>query len=123
MVPGAPIWRATATFSFAAKSSLLIDARATSLFRFAAAGNAEHDLRDAPHLDFLGAFGDAIAPMMPENMLEGLVARIADRSVHLHRAVGRVAHQPIRAVVAHRDLIGKTPRHFLLRHLIHLPRG
>src|SRR5262245_26201217 len=66
---------------------------------------AEQVARDAAHLDLLGALGDAIAPVMPVDVLERPVARVAEPPVHLHRAVGRVAAESIRPVVAHRDLV------------------
>src|ERR1700722_17247717 len=98
--------------------------RRALLFRyFPVLEKSEQVLRDAPHLDFLRALGDAVAPVMAENVLERLVPRVSDRAMHLHRAVRRVADQPVRAVVAHRDLVGKLERDLRLRHLIHLPRG
>src|SRR5271166_10834 len=75
--------------------------------RFAAAGDAEQDLGDPPHLDFLGAFGDSVAAMVAKDVLEGLMARVADRAVHLHRTVGGITDQTIRSIVAHCDLVGE----------------
>src|SRR5277367_425933 len=94
-----------------------------SFLRFRSAAETEKNLRDAPHLNFLRALRDAIPPMMAIDMLERLVPRIAHAAMHLHRAIGSLANQPIRAVIAHRDFVGETPRDFRLRHLIHLPRG
>src|ERR1035437_6385218 len=54
----------------------------------------EQILRHAPHLDFLRSLCDAIAPVMPENVLEWLMPRVPDRAMHLHRAVRRFAHRP-----------------------------
>src|SRR3546814_17445480 len=49
--------------------------------------------RDLPHLDLFGALGDAIPPVVPINMLERLVARIADAAMDLHRAIGGFADE------------------------------
>ncbi len=57
---------------------------------------AEEEAGDLAHLDFLGAFGDPAAPVMPVNMLERLVPGIADAAMHLHGAVGGLTAQPVR---------------------------
>src|SRR5690348_7637537 len=72
---------------------------------------AKQNLRNPAHLDLLGALGDTVAAMMAVNMLEGLVARVAQAAMHLHRAVCRIAHEPVCAVIAHRDLIGEPLGH------------
>src|ERR1700683_3690389 len=64
---------------------------ASSLVGFFAMRKAEHDLRNAAHLDLFGSLGDAVAPMMAKNMFERLVPRVAAGSVHLHRAIRRIA--------------------------------
>src|SRR5438552_3014177 len=69
------------------------------------AAKTEHHLCDAPHLYLLRAFGNSIAPMMPVDVLERLVAGIAKATVNLHRAIGGLAYQPVRAIVAHRNFI------------------
>ncbi len=71
---------------------------------------SEQILRHAPHLDFLRSLRDAIAPVMPEDVLEWFMPRVPDRAMHLHRAVRRFAHQPVRPVIAHGDLVGKFER-------------
>jgi len=76
-----------------------------------------------PHLDLLGAVGDAVAAVVAIDVLERLVARVADRAVHLHRAIRGLADETVRAVVAHRDLVRDLSRYVGLRHLVHLPRG
>src|SRR5262245_57813229 len=60
-----------------------------------AAHVAEQVARHLAHLDLLGAFGDAVAAVVAVDVLERLVARVADAAVHLHRAVGRLADQAI----------------------------
>src|SRR5208282_1596811 len=108
----------------AAKSSLLMSvwrANASVFGLLPVLEKSEQILRHAPHLDFLRPLGDAVAPMMPEDVLGRLMPRVADRAVHLHRAVRGVAHQTVSPVVAHGDLVGKFQRDFGLRHLIHLP--
>ena len=42
-------------------------------------------------LDLLAPLGDAIPAVVAVDVLEGLVAGVADAAVHLHRAVGRLA--------------------------------
>src|SRR5688500_17130083 len=56
------------------------------------------------HLDLLRSLGDAVAAVVAVDVLERLVARITQAAVHLHGAVGRLADQPVRPVVAHRHL-------------------
>ena len=53
---------------------------------------AEHDLRDAPHLDLLRALGNAIAAMVPKDVFEWFVSRITNCPMHLHRTIGGVAN-------------------------------
>src|SRR5207248_873681 len=73
----------------------------TELPLFARAAVAEHLLRDAAHLDLLGAFGDAVAAVVAVDVLERHVARVADAAVHLHGAVCGVADEAVGAIVAH----------------------
>src|SRR5205085_3315771 len=56
---------------------------------------AEQESRHFALLDFLAAFGDAVAAVMPVDVLERLVARITHPAMHLHGAVGGVAAQPV----------------------------
>src|SRR5689334_16558481 len=79
---------------------------------------SEHVTRDAPHLDFLTALSDPVSPVMTIDVFEGHVPGISESAVHLHGAVGRVATQPVRDVVAHRDLVGDRERTVL----VHRPR-
>src|SRR5215472_4831971 len=104
------MWRATAVCSRALKSSFPICASVLLFSLLAVLEKSEEVLRDTPHLDFFGTLGDAIAAMVAEDVLERLVPRVSDRAMHLHRAIRRVTHQPIRAVVAHRDLVGELER-------------
>src|SRR5829696_8066729 len=64
---------------------------------------AEQVPGDVADLDLLGALGDPVPPVVTVDVLERLVARVADAAVDLHRAVGRLADEPVRAEVAHRD--------------------
>src|SRR5689334_24277277 len=72
---------------------------------------AEQVAGHPPHLDLLGALGDAVAPVVPVDVLERLVPRVAQPAVHLHGAVRGVAAQPVGHVVAHGDLVrlGERP--------------
>jgi len=79
---------------------------------------AEHVARHPPHLDFLGALGDAVPAVVTVDVLEGLVPRVAQATVHLHGAVGGVTAQPVGHEVAHGDLVGLGQRPVL----IHAPR-
>ena len=84
----------------------------------ALAHEAEHVSGDPPHLDLFRPLGDPVAPVVAIDMLERLVAGIAEPAMHLHRPVGRLAAQPVRPVVAHRNLVRDRER----AHRIHLPR-
>src|SRR5436309_6129360 len=66
---------------------------------------AEHHLGDAPHLDLLRSLRNPVPPVVPVDVLEGHMPRVADAAVHLDRLVRRVTDQPVRAVVAHRHLV------------------
>src|SRR5437867_5359091 len=66
---------------------------------------AEHHLGDAPHLDLFRPFRNPVTPVVPVDVLEGHMPRVADAAVHLDRLVRRVTDQPVRAVVAHRHLV------------------
>src|SRR6185369_4828326 len=66
---------------------------------------AEQVAGHPPHLDLLGALGDAVTPVVPVDVLERLVPRVAQPAVHLHGAVRGVAAQPVGHVVAHGDLV------------------
>src|SRR5581483_8557254 len=65
---------------------------------------AEPERRHLAHLDLLGAFRDAVAAVVAVDVLERLVARVAEAAMGLHRAVGCLAAQPVAPVIAHRDL-------------------
>src|SRR3954453_5459925 len=82
------------------------------------AHEAEQVAGDAPHLDLLGALGDAGAAVVAVDVLERLVARVAEAAVHLHGAVGGVAAQSVADVVAHRYLLADGERAVG----VHLPR-
>jgi len=64
--------------------------------------DSEKLLSNLAHLDFFGAFGDAIAAVMPIDVFERHVSRVADAAAGLHRPVRRVVREPVGAVVAHR---------------------
>src|SRR5437764_13586780 len=66
---------------------------------------AEQVAGDQTHLDLLGALGDPIPPVVAVDVLERLVARVSEAAVDLHLPVGSLAAQPVRPVVAHRDLV------------------
>src|SRR3979490_3649959 len=84
---------------------------------------AEQESGDLALLDFLAAFGDAVAAVMPVDVFERLVTRIAHAAMYLHGAVGGLAAQPVRPVIAHRDFVGERVLDLRLREFIHLPRG
>src|SRR5664279_5434662 len=64
---------------------------------------AEQESRHLPLLDFLAAFGDAVAAVVAIDVFERLVARIAHAAMHLHGAVGSLAAQPVRPEITHRN--------------------
>src|SRR3989475_1613556 len=80
---------------------------------------AEHHLGDAPHLDLFRPFRNPVTPVVPVDVLEGHMPRVADAAVHLDRLVRRVTDQPVRAVVAHRHLVADL--HVVL--MVQLPGG
>src|SRR4029077_4143247 len=80
--------------------SIILDALRRPLLH-----KTEHVTGDAAHLDFLGTLGNAVAAVVPRDMCERLVARIAHSAVHLHGPVRRLAAQAIGPVVAHRDFV------------------
>jgi hypothetical protein len=61
--------------------------------------------------------------VVAEDVLERLVPRIADAAMDLHRPVRRFADQPVRPVIAHRDLVGEFALDLAVLHPVHLPRG
>src|SRR5215472_16953853 len=75
--------------------------RFSAIVAFLHAAHAEEMAGDAADLDFLGAFGDAIAAMMAIDVLEGLMARIAKAAMDLDREVRRLAGKPVAPVVRH----------------------
>src|ERR1035437_10000871 len=68
---------------------------------------AEQKSRDLALLDFLAAFGDAVAAVMPVDVFERLVARVTHAAMHLHGAVSGLAAQPVRPEIAHGNLVGE----------------
>src|SRR4051794_4433527 len=68
---------------------------------------AEQEASDLALLDFLAAFGDAVAAVVTVDVFERLMARITHAAMHLHGAVGGLAAQPVRPVIAHRNLVGE----------------
>src|SRR5438309_1145393 len=59
------------------------------------AHEAEHVAGDPANLDLVRPFGDPVAAVVAVDVLEGLVPRIAQASVHLHGLVGRVATETV----------------------------
>src|SRR6202795_3500278 len=82
----------------------------------------EQESRDLPLLDFLAAFGDAVAAVVAVDVFERLVARIAHCAMDLHGAVGGFAAQPVRPEITHRNLVGERVLDLRLGQLVHLPR-
>src|SRR5580704_1772615 len=68
---------------------------------------AEQKPRDLSLLDFLAAFGDAVAAVVAIDVLERLVARIAHAAMHLHGAIRGFTTQPVCPEIAHRDFVGQ----------------
>src|SRR5262245_37990640 len=68
---------------------------------------AEHVAGDPPRLDLFGALGDAVAAVVAIDVLEGLVAGVAETAVDLHGAIRRLAAHAVRPEVAHRHLVGR----------------
>src|SRR5438105_3803130 len=65
-----------------------------------AGAEAEQLLSDLAHLDLLGALGDAVAAVVPVDVLERHVTAVAEPAARLHRAVGGFARETVRPVVA-----------------------
>src|SRR5258707_11936524 len=76
---------------------------------------AEQESGDLALLDFLAAFGDAVAAVVAVDVFERLVARVAHAAMDLHGAVGGLAAQPVRPKIAHRDLVGERVLDLRLR--------
>src|SRR5690348_150569 len=98
------IWRAV-PFTAAASAGLRGDA-----LEGVRLDEAEQVARHPPHLDLLGPLGDAVPAVVPVDVLERLVPRVAQAAVHLHGPVGGLAAQPVGHVVAHGDLVGLGQR-------------
>ena len=64
------------------------------------AGESEQLARDLAQLDLVAALGDPVSPVVPVDVLKGLVPRVADAPVDLDRPVRRVAREAVRPVVA-----------------------
>src|SRR5215470_10191199 len=86
-------------------SAALMSLTLAHAFRRALAHVPEHVPGDPPHLDLFGPFGDPVPPVVAVNVLERFMPRVAQPAVHLHRAVGSLAAQPVGPVVAHRHLV------------------
>src|SRR5262245_60105534 len=99
--------------------SMPVNSMAFHALRRALLHEAKHVAGNAAHLNFLGTFGDAIAPVVTIDVFERLVARISQAAMHLHGAVGRLATQPVGPVVAHRNLV----RYREIAVSVHAPRG
>src|SRR6202045_3470154 len=84
---------------------------------------AEQESGDLALLDFLAAFGDAVAAVMPVDVLERLVTRVAHAAMHLHGAVGGFAAQTVGPEITHRDLVRHGVLDLGLREFVHLPGG
>src|SRR5216684_2614787 len=84
---------------------------------------AEQKSRHFPLLDFLAAFGDAVAAMVAVDVFERLVTRVTHAAMHLHGAIGGLAAQPVRPKIAHRDLVGERVLDLRLREFVHFPCG
>src|SRR5436190_13805490 len=69
----------------------------------ASAAEAEQVLADLAHLDLFRSFGDAIAAVVPVDVLERHVPAVAETAARLHCPVGGVTRETVGAVVAHRD--------------------
>src|SRR5947209_15530193 len=63
---------------------------------------SEQAPRDVPDLHLLGALGDPVTPMVTIDVLKRHRPRVTDPAVNLDRPVGRLAHAPVAADVAHR---------------------
>src|SRR5690606_6444798 len=88
-----------------------------------ASDEAEEEPGDLAHLALLGAFGDPVPTVVPVDVSERLVPRVAEAAMHLHGEVGRLAAQAIGPVVAHRHLVRQSARDLGLGHAVHLPGG
>src|SRR5476651_1440838 len=80
--------------------------RCVSFLGLLCAPEAEQGAGDAADLDLLGAFGDAVTPVMAIDVLERRMARIADAAMDLDGAVGGIADEAVGAVVRHRHPFG-----------------
>src|SRR5688572_11560995 len=65
---------------------------------------AEQVAGNAPHLDLLGALGDAVAAVVAVDVLELRVPRVAHAAMGLHGLVGGLAAEAVGHVVAHGHL-------------------
>src|SRR6516165_8260255 len=52
------------------------------------------------HLNLLAALRNAVAPMVPVDVFEGLVAGVTDPAMYLHGAISRFTAKPVGPVVA-----------------------
>src|SRR3954464_11204307 len=84
---------------------------------------AEQESRHLALLDFLAAFGDAVAAVVAVDVLERLVSRTAHAAMYLPGAVGGLETQPVGAEITHRHFVGQRLLHFDLREAVHFPRG
>jgi hypothetical protein len=72
-----------------------------------------------PNLDFLRAFGYAIAPMVSVDVFEGHTAAVSDSSATLHRSISGIATESVSPVVTHGHTISYL---HVVYALIHFPR-
>src|SRR5438309_10575738 len=88
--------RASRSGSFASKQSVvrfvvnLSDDSGVDAFRSALLHEAEHVAGDTTHLDLFASFGDPVAAVVPVDVLEGHMTRVAEPGVHLDRVVRRI---------------------------------
>ena len=83
-------------------------------------GVAEQLAGNLADLDLVGTLGDPVPPMVAVDVLERHRPVVALAATGLHRLVGRVAAEPVGAVVAHRDLVGDL---HVVDTFVELPRG
>src|SRR3546814_18821618 len=82
---------------------------------------AEQIGRHLAHLNLFRALCDAVAAMVAIDVLDRLVPRIADPAMDLHPAVGGLADEAVRPIVAPSDLFRQLAPDLLLLHIFHFP--
>src|SRR5258708_17693687 len=73
------------------------------------AAELEQTLGHSADLDLFGALGDPVATVVAVDVLERLVAAVAEAARDLHPTIGRVAHPPGGAIVGHPPLFRPFP--------------